>query len=232
MIQIENLSKAYAAPGGGEVGALRNVTLRVDDGEFLAVTGASGCGKSTLLFTLGGLCAPTGGDVRFAGRPLYDLLPSERAALRLTEIGFVFQTFNLVPYLSCEDNVMLPALLAGKAKAAARGASQAILERLGLADRRGHLPGQLSVGERQRVAVARALVNGPRLVLADEPTGNLDPVSAESVLELFRELNDAGQTIVFVTHDPRMALRARRVVRLRAGELELVVPRAAQALAS
>ena len=232
MIRIVNLSKTYAAPGGGEVGALRDVTLQVDEGEFMAVTGASGCGKSTLLFTLGGLCAPTGGDVQFAGRRLYDLMPSERAALRLTDIGFVFQTFNLVPYLSCEENVMLPALLAGKSKAAARGASQEILERLGLAARRRHVPGQLSVGERQRVAVARALVNGPRLVLADEPTGNLDPASAETVLDLFRELNDAGQTIVFVTHDPRLALRAGRVVRLRGGELDLSAPRTAQALAS
>jgi len=232
MIRIENLSKSYPAPGGDEVLALRNVTLRVDEGEFVAITGASGCGKSSLLFAVGGLCAPTSGDVTFAGRSLYDLLPSERAALRLTEIGFVFQTFNLVPYLTCEDNVMLPALLAGKPKAEAKRASVAVLERLGLGARGRHLPAQLSVGERQRVAVARALVNGPRLVLADEPTGNLDPSSADDVLGLFRELNDAGQTVVFVTHDPRMALGARRVVRLRAGEIELTTPRRTEALAS
>ncbi|HSM93720.1 MAG TPA: ABC transporter ATP-binding protein [Anaeromyxobacteraceae bacterium] len=217
MIQIQNVTKTFQSPGGGEVQALAAVSLWIGQGEFLAVVGASGSGKSTLLFTVGGVSAPTSGSVRLGERFVYDLPPSERAALRRTDVGFVFQTFNLVPYLTTLENVMLPALLQGRSRPDAEAAAMGLLERLGIATRRAHRPSQLSVGERQRAGIARSLVNGPKVLLADEPTGNLDPVAAAQVIDLFRELNDEGQTLVMVTHDPLLAERARRVVRLEAG---------------
>jgi macrolide transport system ATP-binding/permease protein len=232
MIRVESLTKTFPAPGGGEVAALRDVTLSVDEGELVAVVGASGSGKSTLLFALGGLASPSAGDVHLDGRNVYDLDAAGRAALRLDGIGFVFQTFNLVPYLTCEENVMLPALLAGRPRGEAVAAAQRVLERLGLMARRRHRPAQLSVGERQRVGIGRALVNGPRVLLADEPTGNLDPSTADQVMDLLRELNSAGQTIVMVTHDLRLAEQARRVVRLDAGRVQEDRPARARALAS
>jgi ABC-type lipoprotein export system ATPase subunit len=232
MIRVENLSKTFPAPEGGELAALRDVTLQVDEREFVAVVGASGSGKSTLLFALGGLASPTAGDVHLDGRRVYDLDPNARAALRLEGIGFVFQTFNLVPYLTCEENVMLPALLAGKRRRDAAASAAGVLERLGLTARRRHRPAQLSVGERQRVGIGRALVNGPRVLLADEPTGNLDPATADQVMDLLRELNSGGQTIVMVTHDLRLAEQARRVVRLQAGPVLEDRPARARALAS
>jgi putative ABC transport system ATP-binding protein len=220
MIRVDNVKKTYPRPGGGEVEALRGVTVRVAQGEFVAVVGPSGSGKSTLLHAIGGLAGPTSGHIHLADVAVYDLGPDARAALRRNEIGFVFQTFNLVPYLTCLDNVALPAVLAGKSSADARRGALGLLERVGLTARRTHRPGQLSVGERQRVAIARALVNGPSLLLADEPTGNLDPATAGQVLELLRELNEEGHTLVMVTHDPDLAERAERVLRLEAGELQ------------
>ena len=221
MIRVENLAKSFPAPGGDEVHALAGVTLRIDVGEFVAVVGPSGSGKSTLLFAMGGLATPTAGHVFLGETRVYDLDREARAALRRTEIGFVFQTFNLIPYLSCLDNVALPALLAGRSRAEASEAATRVLERLGMSARRHHRPAQLSVGERQRVGVGRALVNDPRVLLADEPTGNLDPATADQVVDLLRELNREGQTIVMVTHDLRLADRAGRIVRLRAGEIDV-----------
>jgi putative ABC transport system ATP-binding protein len=220
MIRVENVTKSFAAPGGGEIRALDRVHLRVDPGEFVAVVGPSGSGKSSLLFALGGLAAPESGHVYLGETRVYDLDATARAALRRTEIGFVFQTFNLVPYLTCLENVMLPALLAGRSRADAAAAADALLERLGMTARRLHRPAQLSVGERQRVGVGRALVNGPKALLADEPTGNLDPGTADQVMDLFHELSRSGQTIVMVTHDPRLADQAPRLVRLRNGAVE------------
>jgi putative ABC transport system ATP-binding protein len=220
MIRVENVTKTFKVRGGVEIRALDAVHLRVDRGDFVAVVGPSGSGKSTLLFAMGGLAAPESGHVYLDERRIYDLDPDGRAALRRTEIGFVFQTFNLVPYLTCEENVMLPALLSGKTRAEARAAARALLERLGVEGRRGHRPAELSVGERQRLGVGRALVNGPKVILADEPTGNLDPANADGVMRLFRELSAGGQSIVMVTHDPRLAEQAPRLVRLRDGSLE------------
>ncbi len=220
MIELNEVSRTFPAPGGGEVKALAGVSLRIGQGEFVAVVGASGSGKSTLLFTIGGLSAPTVGRVAIDGHAVYDLDQGERAKLRRTAIGFVFQTFNLVPYLTTVENVMLPAMLAGLRRAEAEAAATRLLERLGLGARRHHRPAQLSVGERQRAGVARSLVNGPGVILADEPTGNLDPESAAHVLVLLRQLNQEGQTIVLVTHDANLAEQANRVVRLRAGLVE------------
>jgi putative ABC transport system ATP-binding protein len=224
MIRVENLTKTFAAPGGGEVEAVAGVTLRIDPGEFVAVVGPSGSGKSTLLFAMGGLARPTTGHVYLGETRVYDLDREARAALRRTEVGFVFQTFNLVPYLTCVDNVALPALLAGRSRAEANEDACRVLDRLGMSARRRHRPSQLSVGERQRVGIARALVNRPRVLLADEPTGNLDPSTADQVVDLLAELNREGQTIVMVTHDLRLADRAGRTVRLRSGGLDAARP--------
>jgi ABC-type lipoprotein export system ATPase subunit len=233
MIELIDVCKTFKAHGGGgEVRALEGVTLRVAAGEFVAVVGASGCGKSTLLYTLGGVSAPTAGSVHLAGRSVYDLDQAGRAALRRSEVGFVFQTFNLVPYLTTLENVMLPALLLGRPRREAEAAAAALLERLGLGARRSHRPAQLSVGERQRAGVARSVVNGPKVLLADEPTGNLDPAATAQVMDLFRELHAAGQTIVMVTHDLRLADEAPRVVRLQAGRLAEDRPGQAARLAS
>jgi putative ABC transport system ATP-binding protein len=229
MIRVENLTKSFAAPGGGEVHALAGVTLWIDRGEFVAIVGPSGSGKSTLLFAMGGLATPTAGHVFLGETRVYDLDREARAALRRTEIGFVFQTFNLVPYLTCLENVALPALLAGRPRAEAFEAATRVLERLGMSARRNHRPAQLSVGERQRVGIGRALVNGPRVLLADEPTGNLDPATADQAMGLLRELNAEGQTIVMVTHDLRLADQAGRIVRLRSGGLDIASPERATA---
>ena len=219
MIEIHEVSRTFPAPGGGEVKALDGVSLRIGQGELVAIVGASGSGKSTLLFTIGGLSAPTGGRVALDGQLVYGLDQGGRAALRREAIGFVFQTFNLVPYLTTLENVMLPAILAKRGRRDAEAGALHLLERLGLGARRHHRPAQLSVGERQRAGIARSLVNGPGVILADEPTCNLDPESARNVVALLRQLNEEGQTIVLVTHDADLAEQAGRVVRLCAGRV-------------
>jgi putative ABC transport system ATP-binding protein len=220
MITVDNVTKVFGGAGAGEdVHALAGVSLHVREGELVSIVGPSGSGKSTLLFAMGALSEPTTGEVRLGAQSIYALDAAGRAALRRTELGFMFQTFNLVPYLNCLENVALPAVLAGKRPAEARAAAAAMLERLGLSARARHLPAQLSVGERQRVGVGRALVNAPKVLLADEPTGNLDPALAESVLDLLLDLRDGGQTIVMVTHDPRLAARTDRVVVLEQGRI-------------
>jgi putative ABC transport system ATP-binding protein len=231
MIRVENVRKSFTAPRGGEVHALAGVTAHIASGEFVAVVGPSGSGKSTLLFAMGGLAAPTGGHVYLGERRVYDLDSEARSALRRTEIGFVFQTFNLVPYLTCVENVVLPAVLAGRPRTKAREDADRILDRLGLSARRHHRPAQLSVGERQRVGIGRAIVNGPRVLLADEPTGNLDPATADQTMDLLRELNADGQTIVMVTHDQRLAQQAGRILRLRAGAIDTRGPAGDRAVA-
>ncbi|MGC3996397.1 MAG: ABC transporter ATP-binding protein [Anaeromyxobacter sp.] len=219
MLRLENVSRSFAGPDG-EIHALRGVNLAVARGDFLAVVGPSGSGKSTLLHAVGGLAAPTSGLVHLGGASVYDLDLEARAALRRTEVGFVFQTFNLVPYLTCLENVALPALLAGLRRGEAMERAGGILERLGIAARRRHRPAQLSVGERQRVGIGRAIVNGPKLLLADEPTGNLDPASADNVMDLLRGLSGEGLAVIMVTHDHRLAGRAPRLLRLEAGALQ------------
>lgn len=215
MIDLIHVSKTFPAPRGGAVNALDRLNLHVARGEFLAIVGASGSGKSTLLFSIGGLSAPTSGRITLAGKSVYDLGPAGRAALRRTEVGFVFQTFNLVPYLTTLENVLLPGLLAGRSRPEASEAAATLLESFGLGARLDHRPAQLSVGERQRAAVARGLVNAPTVLLADEPTGNLDTESSNDIFALLRKFNrDLGTTCLIVTHDPRIAERCDRTITL------------------
>lgn len=201
------------------VRAVDEVGLDVPEGQTLAVTGPSGCGKSTLLQLLGGLDRPTEGEVWLGGQRIDRLPERALARLRRRAIGFVFQDFHLMDELTAAENVELPALLAGASPRTARTRAAALLERIGLAERARRLPSELSGGQRQRVAIARALVNEPLVVLADEPTGNLDSAATHEVLRLFDELRAAGQTLVVVTHDERVAATADRVVRLRDGTL-------------
>jgi putative ABC transport system ATP-binding protein len=199
------------------VRAVDEVDLDVPAGETLAVMGPSGCGKSTLLHLLGGLERPTGGEVWLAGQRIDTLSERSLARMRRRSVGFVFQSFHLMEELSAAENVELPALLAGRSPRAARRRAAELLERVGLTDRVRHLPSNLSGGECQRVAIARALVNEPLVVLADEPTGNLDTAATLDVLRLFQELRSAGQTLLIVTHDERVAATADRLVSMRDG---------------
>jgi putative ABC transport system ATP-binding protein len=204
--------------GAGVVHALDGVELEVAAGETLAVMGPSGCGKSTLLHLLGGLERPTAGEVWLSGRRIDKLSEQALARLRRHSIGFVFQAFHLVDELTAVENVELPALLAGRSSRAARHRAEELLERVGLSDRADHLPSALSGGERQRVAIARALSNEPLVVLADEPTGNLDSTATLDVLRLLDNLRAAGQTLLVVTHDSRIAATADRLITMRDGE--------------
>jgi putative ABC transport system ATP-binding protein len=201
----------------GLVRAVDGVDLDVAGGETVAVMGPSGCGKSTLLQLLGGLDRPTAGEVRLAGRRLDRMSENALARLRRDAVGFVFQAFHLMDELTAVENVELPALLAGDSPRTARRRAAELIEQTGLADRAGHLPAALSGGQRQRVAIARALVNEPLVVLADEPTGNLDSEATLDVLRLFDRLHQAGQTLVIVTHDSRIAATADRLISMRDG---------------
>jgi putative ABC transport system ATP-binding protein len=213
---VRALTKSYGQ-GDGLVRALDGVNLDVAEGETVAVMGPSGCGKSTLLHVLGGLDRPSSGEVWLAGRRIDELSERELAHLRRTTVGFVFQGFHLMEELSAAENVELPALLAGRSPSSARIRAAKLLEQVDLADRAAHLPSALSGGQRQRVAIARALVNEPLVVLADEPTGNLDSAATMDVLKLFKQLRAAGQTIVIVTHDERVAATADRLISMRDG---------------
>lgn len=218
LLELVGVSKRYEQ-GGAEVVALDLVDLVVEDGESLALVGPSGSGKSTLLHLAGGLDRPDDGTVLLRGRDIAALSVGERAQLRRREIGFIFQFFHLVPGLSVAENVELPLLLDGRRDR--EGRIPQLLERLGLGSRSSHQPGQLSGGEMQRTAIARALVAGPRLVLADEPTGNLDTASGAVILDLLVEaVADAGCALVMVTHDVSAASRTDRTVHLRDGRLE------------
>jgi putative ABC transport system ATP-binding protein len=201
------------------VRAVDAIDLVVAEGDAVSVMGPSGCGKSTLLHLLGGLERPTAGELTLAGRRVDRLSETSWARLRRKTIGFVFQAFHLVDELSAVENVELPALLVGDSRRAARRKALVLLDRLGVADRAGYLPDRLSGGQRQRVALARALVNEPLLVLADEPTGNLDSRTTGEILTLFAGLRDAQQTLVLVTHDPRVAATADRILSMRDGSV-------------
>ncbi|MGW5260144.1 ABC transporter ATP-binding protein [Microbispora sp. NPDC004025] len=216
VVRARGLVKTHGQ-GQGRVRAVDEVDLEVPQGQTLAVMGPSGCGKSTLLHLLGGLERPTGGEVWMAGRRIDTLSERALARMRRRTVGFVFQAFHLVEELSAAENVELPALLAGCSRRQARRRAGLLLERVGLADRARHLPSRLSGGQRQRVAVARALVNDPLVVLADEPTGNLDTAATLDVLRIFEGLRAAGQTLVIVTHDERVASTADRLVSMRDG---------------
>ncbi|HTZ26969.1 MAG TPA: ABC transporter ATP-binding protein [Streptosporangiaceae bacterium] len=216
VVHARGLRKDYGS-GDGLVRALDMVDLDVSRGEAVAVMGPSGCGKSTLLHLIGGLDRPSAGQLWVAGRRVDELSERALAHLRRDEIGFVFQTFQLMDELTAQENVELPALVAGYAPNEARARATALLEQVGLADRARHLPSMLSGGQRQRVAIARALVNDPGIVLADEPTGNLDSASAFDVLSLLSELHANGLTLVIVTHDERIATAADRLISMRDG---------------
>jgi putative ABC transport system ATP-binding protein len=218
ILRTHALEKEYGR-GEGLVRALDGVALEVASGETLAVMGPSGCGKSTLLHLLGGLERPTAGEVWLAGRRIDQLSEKALARLRRQAIGFVFQAFHLLDELTAEENVELPALLAGSSPRAARRRAVELLERVGLTERAQHLPSALSGGERQRVAIARALSNEPLIVLADEPTGNLDSAATLDVLRLLDNLRTAGQTLLIVTHDSRIAATADRLISMRDGAL-------------
>ncbi|HWH45516.1 MAG TPA: ABC transporter ATP-binding protein [Thermoleophilaceae bacterium] len=212
-VAARELRKIYLQ-GETEVHALRGVDMTVEAGEFVAIMGPSGSGKSTLLHLVGALDTPTAGELEIAGVPLSGLGEAELTEIRRDRIGFVFQFFNLLPTLTAAENVGLPALIAGERPS---GRARELLGVVGLADRADHLPSQLSGGEQQRISIARALLREPELVLADEPTGNLDSASGEIVLDLLRRLADDGQTVVMVTHDDGAAARADRIVRLHDG---------------
>jgi putative ABC transport system ATP-binding protein len=203
--------------GSLEVAALRGVTLDVQPGEYVAVMGPSGSGKSTLMHIIGCLDVPTAGSYRLAGEDVSSMSENELADVRNRSIGFVFQQFNLLASMTAASNVALPLAYAGVSRAQRRERAEASLARVGLADRVGHRPGELSGGQQQRVAMARALVTEPALILADEPTGNLDSTSTADILDLLDELHDAGRTVVLITHEHDVAARAGRIVRLRDG---------------
>jgi len=218
LIDIQGLGKRYSSEADC-VEALRGVDLKVEEGTFLGVLGPSGSGKSTFLTLLGGLCHPSSGTISIDGIDLYGL-PGERLAdFRREYIGFVFQSFNLVPYLTALENVMLPLAVKSLAKKEKRDRAEAALEQVGLGHRRLHLPSQLSGGEQERVAIARALVNEPPLILADEPTGSLDSETSREIMQLFAHLNGAGQTIVMVTHNLENLDYFDRTIQLRDGRI-------------
>jgi putative ABC transport system ATP-binding protein len=216
VVRVRGLCRQYGT-GAGLVRAVDDIDLDVAPGEAVAIMGPSGCGKSTLLHLLGGLDRPTAGQLRLAGQRIDELSERARARFRCRDVGFVFQAFHLMDELTAQENVELPALLAGCSPREARRRARRLLDRVGLAERAGHLPAALAGGQRQRVAIARALVNEPRVLLADEPTGNLDSIATRDVLRLFEDLHAAGMTLVVVTHDERIAATADRIILMRDG---------------
>jgi putative ABC transport system ATP-binding protein len=216
IIEMRDVCKTYAT-GTVEVEALRGVSITIGEGEFVAVAGPSGSGKSTLMHILGCLDVPTSGSYRLAGGDVGELPETHLATIRNRRIGFVFQQFNLLASMTAQRNVELPLVYAGVPRQERRDRAAAALARVGLADRTEHRPGELSGGQQQRVAVARALVTDPALILADEPTGNLDSASSAEVLALFAELHAAGRTIVLITHERDVAARAQRTVLMHDG---------------
>jgi len=218
LIDIREMMKVYPM-GGEEVRALDGVSVGVDRGEYVAVMGPSGSGKSTLMNLIGCLDTPSSGTYFLNEREVGKMQDDELAAIRNKEIGFVFQTFNLMARTTALQNVELPLIYAGFTRAQRRERAERSLQLVGLADRMHHRPNELSGGQRQRVAIARALVNDPSLILADEPTGNLDSKTGEEIMELFKSLNDAGNTLVVITHEDDIAQCAKRVVTLRDGKV-------------
>ena len=218
MFELRDVTKVYKKRQQ-EVIAFRAASLQIANGEYVAVVGPSGSGKTTLLSLLGGMLSPDQGQVLFQGESLYDLPVAQRTERRRMQIGFVFQTFNLVPYLTALQNVQVPLFLAGAPQAEHANRAAQLLEKVGLGNRLDHKPCELSTGQQQRVALARTLANNPKLILADEPTGNLDPDSRAAVLAMFEQFVQEGRTIVMVTHDPAAAARAGRQLRLSNGDI-------------
>ncbi|MCO6435963.1 MAG: ABC transporter ATP-binding protein [Phycisphaerae bacterium] len=218
MYSLTNVQKHYTKRGQ-QVTALCDVSLEIESGEYLALVGASGSGKTTLLSILGAMLAPSDGVLHFDGQSLYQMTVRERASLRRQRFGFVFQTFNLIPYLTALENVQAPMMLCGIPKADQACKAAGLLDRFDLGDRMHHRPSELSVGQQQRVALARTLANDPRIILADEPTGNLDPQTRDVVLATLDSFHREGRTIIVVTHDPAVAKRAQRRLSLSSGSI-------------
>lgn len=219
MLELKEVTKVYEM-GSTQVLSLNNVSLKVEETDFLAVMGPSGSGKSTLLYTVGGLLTPTKGDVTVKGTSIYQLNSRERAKFRRENVGFVFQTFELLPYLTALENVMLPLYLAGVSSTEQEEAAQEALKQVGLEKRACHRPTELSGGEQQRVAIARGIVNNPSILLADEPTGNLDQKTGDEIMQLLCELHEKdGLTIILVTHDPVKGKLANKVVEMIDGQI-------------
>ncbi|MAT14474.1 MAG: ABC transporter [Planctomyces sp.] len=213
MYQLESVSQTYVRRGN-TVHALDNCSLTIPENDFVAIVGPSGSGKTTLLSVLGGMLSPTSGNVELDGVSLYGLSLEERASLRNRRIGFVFQTFNLVPWLTARENVQIPMMLSKVPAKEQQERALELLERVGLADRTDHRPAELSQGQQQRVALARTLANNPEIILADEPTGNLDPETRKQAMNFLREFHEDGRTIVMVTHDKETASYAQRSIQL------------------
>ena len=227
ILELTKITKIYRGSGGREVRAADGLSLSLKAGDFIAVQGPSGGGKTTLMLIAGGLLAPDGGKVAVNGQDPYALSGDQRARFRAANIGFVFQQFHLVPYLNVLDNVLAPSLANGKPNARQR--AEQLIAHFGLRDRAEHVPGKLSTGERQRTALARALLNQPKLLLADEPTGNLDRDNAQAVLGYLREFAEKGGAVLLVTHDDQAAKCAQRIVRIRNGQIEAPAAEAASA---
>src|SRR5687768_9232293 len=219
IIETHNIAKIYKM-GNNEVNALQSVSITIQKGEYVAFMGPSGSGKSTLMNIVGCLDTPTGGTYSLNNHLVSDMTENELAEVRNKEIGFVFQTFNLLPRASALENVALPLIYAGYGKSERDERAMSALESVSLADRYHHKPNELSGGQRQRVAIARALVNNPSIILADEPTGNLDSKTSHDIMNLFQELHDKGNTIIMVTHEDDIAHFAHRIIRLRDGVIE------------
>jgi len=218
VVEASNVSRVFPM-AAGPVAALRDVSIGIADGEYLGVVGPSGCGKSTLLHVLGCVDVPTTGLIKFQGRDVSGLSDADRSRLRLREIGFVFQRFFLLPMLTAFENVELPQAEAGVARTERRARARELLDFVGLGRRADHRPSELSGGEMQRVAIARALANRPRLLLADEPTGELDQATGDQVISLLDRLHADGTSVVVVTHDPAVASRAHRLITMRDGRI-------------
>jgi putative ABC transport system ATP-binding protein len=227
LVELRNVSKVYHL-GGEEIRALDNVSLDIEPGEFISIIGPSGSGKSTLMHILGCLDSPSSGTIQLDGTMIQGASPRELAGIRNRKIGFVFQFFNLLPKLNVLQNVELPMIYAGASSRERRDRAMAALKLVELENRSKHRPSQLSGGQQQRVAIARALVNNPRIIFADEPTGNLDSHTGEVILELFRKLSSEGRTIILVTHDPEIAAVTPRRIEIRDGKIaEKVDPKLA-----
>lgn len=219
LIEIRDMCKIYN-PGENEVRALDNVTVTVDEGEFVAIIGQSGSGKSTLMNMLGCLDVPTSGSYKLHGQDVADLTDDELSDIRNKEIGFIFQGFNLIPNLTARENVELPLIYRGVAGSKREELSRIALEKVGLAHRMEHKPAEMSGGQQQRVAIARAIAQAPPVILADEPTGNLDSHSTVEIMGILEELHREGRTVILITHDNEIAARAKRVIKIKDGQIE------------